>query len=206
MVYICIPTTKERRSRLSVCLDAIRENANYSDYCIMIYENDGMGCVAATRKMLKDLGNNLVLVLNDDMLGQADFLRISVEFYNSEFPNNDGLCALNDGVQDISNIDNYVASVQFAPADLLYKYIYSGYFHYFNDNELADIFRSKDKFSIVYNSKIDHVHHGFKHDLNLLDLTYMKTQEHYEEDEKLYMLRKQKSNNFTDLSQIEGNY
>ena len=204
MVYICIPTTKERRPRLKECIDSIRDTANYSDYSIVVYENFQEGCQVAVRKMISGLGDSLCVIINDDMTAEQDFLKNAVEAYKCTFPNNDGLGSLNE-----KTLCNQIAIIQMAPASLLYNYIYKGYVHYGADDELAQIFQKKDKFLVIENSIINHIHPLYDKKNkrpDLLDETYNSSRERlFEKDRALFVERKKLSYGFTDLTKIELN-
>ena len=203
MIYVCIPTTKERRTRLNSCIMSIKDNAGISNYSIVTYENYKEGCQVAVRKMISGLGNRLVIVLNDDMIAGEDFLKNAIKEYLNTFPEMDGLGSLNEG-----NMFENVAIVQMAPAKLLYDYLYKGYFHYRADNEIAEIFKNKGKFLPIKSALIDHVHPDYNPEKmpELNDDTYKNSRNKlWKKDKEMYKKRKEDSKNFTDLSKIEMN-
>jgi hypothetical protein len=204
MVYVCIPTTRERKKRLDDCISAIRSNAGYSNYSIVVYENIGEGYQVAVRKMVSGLGDSLVMVINDDMIVENNFLINSYSAYVEKFPNMDGLGSLND-----NNMYVNVAIVPFAPASILYNYIYSGYTHYGGDPELAQIFISKNRFLPIHDAIINHIHPFYDKSNkrpDIVDETYKSTKEKFwDKDNNLFLERRKASKKYSDLSLIELN-
>lgn len=178
MITVVIPTTKERRSRLEECLNAVRDNSNYP-HSILIYEGNDGGYVNAVHRMIEDI-NGLVCVIGDDMIPQKDWLKHLVEAYD------DNLVYPDDGIQHKN-----MATVFLCNADYLRKYLHKGYSHLFSDTELTEVSRILGKLKYVPESKVIHNHYitGAP-----MDNTYLSQNETKDKDEALFNERK--SNNF----------
>lgn len=183
IVYVCIPTTAERRKTLDTAIASIRENK--FPHAILIYENQDGGCAIATHNMLKGI-NGLVFILNDDMTIGNNCIEILYKKYKEVFPNNDGL------IQPYDNFNKgKVAVSAFCHSDIIKKYLHKGYKHKYSDTELTEVMKIKGKY--LYLPEADMFHHH-EMDKSKYDNTYKIMEDTSIIDKELYLKRKQ--NNF----------
>ncbi len=185
MIYICVPTTQERRPRLAKLVDSVRKS-DYPNTTLVIHEGNHPGCVESVHALLEGV-NGLVWMLSDDNEVYTDTLSKLYEAYAKAFPNNDGLVQPHDPIQ--------AGQLPVAPlchSNIYKKYFYKGYTHNFSDNELKDILVEQGKYLYVPEAKIEHWH--VSRDASLQDATYKSNQDTYEKDRELYITRKK--NNF----------
>lgn len=187
MIYVLIPTTKERRERLQKCIDAVRNSVIDHPITICVYENTDGGCVKAEHKMLEGI-TGLAFILNDDMVVEPDCIQTLLDHYE------DGL--LLQPFEDIHKGD--LAVSPFAHTDFLKKYIYPGYVHNYNDTELTEVAQMLGKYKKIEKAVIHHEHftRGAKK-----DQTYEATQSHFAKDRDLFISRK-KNNFFLDIKSL----
>lgn len=194
MIKVCIPTTAGRRQRLLECVRAVSENSNYP-HEIVIFENSLGGWVMAVREMIKDLGEDPVVVIGDDTLPQPDWLKILVSAYGAKFPNKEGLAQPDDGSHK-----GRIASYPMATPKYLLKWLYSGYKHNYADKELRNVALSRGEYLWVPESKVIHRH--FEKHPELYDDTYALQKNTRDEDRALYHQRDLVSNHYQDLEAI----
>jgi GT2 family glycosyltransferase len=174
MIKILIPTTKERRTRLNDCLNAVRDNSNYK-HSILIYEGNDGGYVNAVHKMLEGI-SGLVCVIGDDMIPQKDWLKYLAEAYN------DNLVFPDDGISN-----GKLATAFLCDADYLRKYLHKGYSHLYSDKELTEVSRLLGKLKYVPESKVIHNHWSTG---SVKDQTYLSQDETRYKDRELFKSRK----------------
>lgn len=178
MITIVIPTTKERRERLQLTVEAIRNNSNYP-HRILIYENEDGGWVKAALNAIDGISGPICF-MSDDMIPQKDWLKLLMDKYDNNFVYPD------DGINNGS-----VATVQLCDADYFRKYMFPEYHHNFGDTELTEIARIQGKLIYVPESKI--IHNHWTKGANR-DNTYLTQVPYFEHDKNLFNSRK--SNNF----------
>lgn len=194
MIKVCIPTTPERRQRLLDCVRAVQENSNYP-HELVVFENLLGGWVGAVRGMIKDLGEDPVVVIGDDTIPQSDWLKILVSAYAERFPNNDGLAQPDDGSHK-----GRIASYPMATPQFLLRWIYSGYKHNYADKELKNVAQSRGLYLWVPESKVVHRHYEVHPEL--YDSTYALQQKTRSGDQALYSQRSRVSSNYQNLEAI----
>ncbi|MFA6158882.1 MAG: hypothetical protein WC763_04670 [Candidatus Paceibacterota bacterium] len=188
IVYVCIPTTRERRARLQTCIDHIR--VNDFPHVIVLYENQDGGCVAAEHNMLQGI-EGLVFLLNDDMEIAPDCIRRLYEAYRKN-------------AEEMSNVDDFekplmlqpfeqihkgrLAVSPFCHSSVLKKYVFKGYNHNFNDTELTEVVRAEGRYVFVPEATMVH-RHGTEEN-GLMDETYRMTSATYRKDRALFHERK----------------
>ena len=183
MIYILIPSTKERRDRLAKCIEAIKQDQKYPT-AIVTYENeDGctdVGWVKALHKLLDGIKDDqLVFVLGDDALVSPGCIQRLYEGYTALPQDEEWL------LQPYEQFHKgELATFPFCKAGLLKKYVHRGYKHLYSDTELTLIMKAKNRYGIVKEAKVDHQH--FLNDARLLDDTYRATQKFHDEDAKLF--------------------
>jgi hypothetical protein len=182
-VYICIPTTKERRPRLEKCIESIHENAGYP-HVICTYENFQEGFIGPIHKILSGLKpDTLVWCIGDDtIVSMPNTLDLLVKLFNHRFPNKDGVIEPDDGIQC-----GQIAVMPFCTAYTMAKYTFKGYFLNYADNEFTQILRSKGLYAYVPEIKVDHQHWVNKK--APLDETYKHSQSKFQADQELFMQR-----------------
>lgn len=184
MIYIVIPTTKQRRERLKKVIDALRESD--VPHTICIYENLDGGYVKAVHNALEGI-DGIVWILNDDMVPKPDCLKFLWNAYRQSFAENDGIA------QPFEQFHGgNLAVCPFGHSKVLKQYMHQGYKHHYVDTELTLVMKQKGKYLEVPEAFVDHQH--YIADSSLLDETYNLTRGGYKEDEALFI--KRKSNNF----------
>lgn len=182
MIYILIPSTKERRYRLEKCIDAVKKNTKYP-LTICTYENErdckDVGWVKAVHKLLDGIKDDqLVFILGDDAIVAPDCIdRLADAYYN--LPKGDYI------LQPYEEFHKgELATFPFTTAGILKKYIHKGYKHLWSDTELTLVTKYLKMYGIVKEAKVDHQH--FLTNPNLMDKTYEATQALNDEDRALF--------------------
>lgn len=183
MIYIAIPSTKERRNRLEKCIEAIKLNTKYP-VAICTYENEerckDIGWVKAVHKLLEGI-NGLVFILGDDAIIEPNCIEKLYEEY-IKLPNKEEWL-----LQPYEQINKgELATFPFAHSDILKTYISKEYNHNFSDTELTEVMKKKGRYLPVLEAKVYHEHFtvGAK-----LDETYKKTTDLLEKDRLTFQRR-----------------
>lgn len=195
MIKVCIPTTPGRRVRLLECVKAVQDNSNYP-HELVVFENQLGGWVAAVRQMIKDLGNDPVVVIGDDVLPQPDWLKILVAAYQGKFPNQEGLVQPDDGRHR-----GRIASYPMATPQYLLRWLYSGYIHNYADKELKKVSEAQGRYLWVPEAKTIHMH--FEVYPELYDDTYALWKVTEPKDRKLFYEREAASKNYQNPEAID---
>lgn len=196
-VSIVIPTLG-REDSLNKLLEAIKSNANYENYEIIVekdsFENRQGVCKTFNNGVKKSTGE-LIMFLGNDCLPQKNFLVHAVRQMSKSFENLDGMIALKtifkaeDGYKEFigENSSHFLISKKLLPYfnNEFFNPIYN---HYFSDNELAERCIAINKFAISNYSIIMHNNpsHSFnvKHDaISQIALSF------YEDDKKVFVKR-----------------
>jgi len=191
MIYVIIPSTKERRPRLEKCIAALKLNTKYP-ISICTYENEegctDVGWVKAVHKMLEGI-NGLVFILGDDAIVAPNCIAKLYEAYMRlpEKERSEWLLQPNEQFHK-----GQLATFPFCHSDVLKKYIYKGYNHLYSDTELTCVMINKKRYGYVSAAIVTHEH--FLQDGKLLDETYRNTQKFWTEDKVLFIIRQK--NNF----------
>lgn len=183
-VYICIPTTKERRERLAKCVDSIHELAGYP-HIIVTYENYQEGFITPIHKILGGLRDDtLVWCIGDDtVLIEPDTVKRLVTMFYKAFPEGDGVINPNDGIQN-----GQIITMPLCTAYTMRKYTFKGYFLNYADNEFTDVMNAQRKYGYVPNIHVDHQH--WVNGKAKKDATYEHAGTKFEADRLLYEARK----------------
>jgi len=176
------------------CVKAVQQNSNYP-HELVIFENLLGGWVRAVREMIKDLGEDPIVVIGDDTLPQPDWLKILVESYKERFPRNDGLAQPDDGLHR-----GRIASYPMATPRFLQRWIYSGYKHNYADKELRNVAQTKGMYLWVAESKVVHLDRNVRPEL--YDDTYALQEKTRSEDQVLYKQRSLASNQYQNWETI----
>jgi hypothetical protein len=189
IVHILIPTTEERRERLSKCVASIHENAGFP-HIISTYENYREGFVKPCYLLLKDLKEDtLVWCIGDDtILAEKDTLKRLVDAYRACYPNNDGVVQPNDGIQGGNIITMPLCSAK----TMIEKGIHLDFFLNFCDNIFTEIMRKENKYTYLPDINVDHQH--FSQRKSPLDETYAYANTQYDKDRETYFIIKKKLN------------
>lgn len=182
MIYICIPTTKERREQTDRLIASIRENTEMQ-HSIITYENWDGGWVPAVHNMLDGI-DGFVVLLGSDTMVEKGWLEILWKGFCETFPNKDGLA------QPYDSINNGgLCQHPLGHSSTIKKYLSKEYIHNFSDNEMTERLIADRKYLYVPESKIKHLHWVNKQ--AKVDETYKKIMESYEQDRATYIRRKQ---------------
>lgn len=179
--YVVIVTTPERRSRLDLCIAALRRST--VPFVLVVYENNDGGCVIATRKAVAGIIGE-VFLLNDDMIVEPECLEKLRDKFAEEV-------LLGSEYSVLQPSDNYhpngeIATAPYLHSDTLKSALCLGYNHYFWDMELAIRARRDGCYCFVPGAKLDHQHvtKGFPD-----DETYRTTNLNWAHDEALFKAR-----------------
>ena len=181
-ITILIPTTPERRERLSTCVKALYENSDHP-FTLMTYENN-IGWVGAVLHMLSLLNaTDIVCIINDDCIPQKGWLKTMVEEYFSAFSDGIGLAQPNDGIMNGS-----VATLPMGQVGYLEKNICSEYKSYYADTELTENAVRDGKYIYVDTAVIEHHHWSVSKGFH--DATYASQEVNLQHDMDLYSKRR----------------
>ncbi len=189
MIYILIPTTKDRRPRLKELLASIEEHTQNVQHCVVIYENADGGWVKAIHNALQGI-NGYVVVLGSDTVVEKDWLWNLWNTFITAFPKGDG------AAEPFNELHGEkLCQHPLAHTDTIRKYLHEGYIHNFSDNEFTERLRSEGKLIFVPSAKIQHNH--VNNGKAPMDETYkiVLNTDNYEHDSKLFS--KRKATNFT---------
>lgn len=191
MIYIIIPTTKERRERLARCLEALKQNTKYP-MCIVTYENEAgctdVGLVPAVHKMIEGI-DGLMIMYNDDAIAEPDFVEKLYEAY-LEKPEGERDEWMFSPWENFHHGNN--AAFPLCHSNVIKKYLYKGYNHLFSDIELTAVMKKIGRYQPVLEAKAHHDH--FIRNNDLIDETYKASQSFVDKDQELY--HKRLANNF----------
>ncbi len=185
MIFILIPTTKERRPRLKELIDSIHENTQGIDYSIVTFENH-IGWVRAHRSMLNRI-NGYCVLLADDLIVKENWLQNLWNSFVDAFPAGDGIAEPFNEIHG-PNLSQH----PLGRSDTILKYLHKGYIHNYSDNEFTDRARADGKLIYVPTAIIEHKH--WTNGKAQRDETYLSQLKSLEHDKELYESRKR--NNF----------
>jgi hypothetical protein len=152
-IHILIPTTFERRQRLSHCIDSIHRNAGYP-HIISTYENYREGFVKPCHRLLRDLKpETMVWCIGDDtILSQPDTLRRLMGVFE-ECPS-DIVLQPDDGIHH-----GRIITMPFCAAGtMLENGIHLEFFLNFCDNVFTEIMVKKRKYVYCPEIRVEHQH------------------------------------------------
>lgn len=182
MLTVCIPTTAERRQRLAKCIESLHKYAGVP-FQVLTYENYQEGFVLPIHKMLATLkdGTPVWCIGDDTILIEPDTIKRLFE----EWMIGGADCVVNpnDGIQN-----GTIITMPFCSALTMRKYTYTGYFLNYADNEFTEIMRSEGRYIYRSDIHVDHQHHV--NGKAPVDGTYSYALTKFDDDRKLYQLRK----------------
>lgn len=152
MIYICIPTTPERRGRLKELLASIEKHTENVPHCVVTYENDRGGWVPAVYDMLDGIDGYVVLLGSDVVVEKDWLLNLSVAYFRA-FPNDDGVAEPFNELHGPT-----LCQHPFAHSRTIKKYLDPRFVHFFSDNWFTDQARRDGKLIYVPEAKIEHKH------------------------------------------------
>ena len=182
MLYILIPSTKERRERRQKLLDSIYAQKTTHPFVVCIYESEGEGWAIGLKKMIEGI-NDTVWLLSDDWVLEENCIEELMNHYNEKFPFKDGM------VQPNGHMEGGMGWCPVVPSNVLPS-ILDGYIHY-ADYEIQDYFKKVGRWSIARKAKVNHEHYSFNKDLE--DETYRRHKENStDHDMNIYQARRSK--------------
>lgn len=196
-VSICIPTLG-RPEKLNRLLKAIKTNAKYSNYEIIVktdqWPPNNLGAPKMLTRCVAESTGDFVMFLGNDVVPQHAFLREAVWEMQRRFPEMDGMIGLNDGYWKKEHVaPHWMASKKLLPY-LDGEFFHTGYNHTGCDNELMARVEMIGKYAWAENAKIFHDHPmmaGSKADMDEL-YAQAYTGPRHDADNKLYLERSKK--------------
>jgi GT2 family glycosyltransferase len=151
MIYICIPTTPERRSRTEGLVKSIQENTSIP--CVVcVYENNDGGWVPAVYNMLENI-DGIVWLLGSDTIVEKGAVETLYNRFIETFPEQDGVCEpFNEMHED------RLSQHPFAHTRTIRKYLDKRFVHWYSDNWFTIQAKRDNKFLYVPEAKIQHNH------------------------------------------------
>ena len=152
MIYICIPTTKDRRPRLKELLASIEEHTQDIAHCVVYYENWDGGWVPAVHNMLDGI-NGFVVLLGSDVVVGPGWLSTLWKRFTEVFPLRDGAAQPYDEING-----GQLCQHPLAHSDTIKQYLHKGYIHNFSDNDMTECLLRDGKYLYVPEAIIEHKH------------------------------------------------
>ncbi len=160
MVSIVIPTLG-REEKLKRLLKAIKENADYDNYEVIVKQDHfpprNLGVPKILKMGVDESHGDLVMYLGNDCIPKPGFLREAVFTMIREFPEMDGLVGLNDGYWEGEFATHWLASKKLLPM-LDGEFFNCDYFHTGCDNELTERCRKAGKYVWAPKAEVFHDH------------------------------------------------
>ena len=128
MIYICIPTTPERRERLAELVQSIHENTKDMKYSIVVYENEDGGWVKAVHNMLQGIDGYVVLLGSDTVVTKYWLSNLWRGFW-AAFPCGDGVAQPHDDINK-----GRLAQHPLGHSKTILKYLDTDFIHNFSDD------------------------------------------------------------------------
>lgn len=184
-VYICIPTTSERKERLATCIESIHKNAGYP-HVICTYENYREGFIQPILRILAGLKpDQLVWCIGDDtLLVERDTLKRLVDAYKPDHVINP-----DDGIQH-----GAIITMPLSSAITMRFGTYAGYFLNYADLEFTAVMTCLGRYIYLPEVKVQHSH--WRNQKAIRDDTYAFADEIAKIDLELF--NKRKETNFKD--------
>jgi len=152
VIHVLIPTTSERRPRLAECVKALRKST--VPFQLHVFENEGMGWVAASRAMLADLKPGTpAFLMGDDMLVAPDTLAHLYQAWVEKLKGGNGICQPWEKYHG-----GELAVCPFGAAGYVLALMHPGYFHLYGDAEMTVVAKARGEYVAVPEAKLDHRH------------------------------------------------
>ena len=179
MIYVLFPSTPERKERLAVAMESIRNSICDQEIEIKVDISEGEGANKPTLRLINSV-DGLVICLGDDSTVEPDTIQKLYNAYIREFPDQDGMCSP-------PNCDNFLAH-----SNTMRKYWHPDYIHLYADRDFFDTMTFKKKVFRVLDAVIHHNH--YTKNATLDDDTYRFGEKNREADRILY--EKRRARNF----------
>lgn len=197
LVSICIPTLG-RPEKLHRLINAIKENAGYSNYEIVV-KADGMppnnaGAPKVFKRAVDESKGELVMFLGNDVIPKKDFLKEAVWEMARRFPELDGMVGLNDNYWQENHVaPHFLISKKLLPY-LEGEFFHTGYNHTGCDNELRARVEMIGKYTFGKKAEIFHDHPMMAGNRDQMDYFYEQAYSgpRHDADDKLYAERAKK--------------
>ena len=188
MIYVCVPTTEERRPRLQKLIDSVRKS-DYPNLTLVIHEGKHPGCVESIHALVEGLGDNTMCMwLSDDNTIEPDTISRLWEAHQKTFEGAWGYAQSYNEIQGATLI-----TAGLCQAGMVKRYFYKGYIHNYSDNEFTEVVDSLCMHVYVPEAIVHHEHvSAMRPDLQ--DETYESNQMSKEQDRQLWL--KRKANNY----------
>lgn len=160
-VSICIPTLG-RPEKLHRLIEAIKANAGYRNYEIIVKADEpipnNIGAPKMLKKCVEASTGELVMFLGNDTVPEQDFVGEAVFQMIRKFPELDGMVGLNDGYWKEGDVaTHWLASKKLLPY-LDGEFFHTGYNHVGCDNELQGRCEAMGKYAWAERAKLYHDH------------------------------------------------
>jgi len=173
MIYILIPTTKERKERLAFCLEAVYKSKCKEPFTVCVYENSDGGWVKALWKMIEGI-NGLIFNIGDDVIIGPECIQKLFDSYKDGF-----LLQPYDQIQQ-----GKICTNPFCHSDIIKEFLYDGYVHNFADTEMTERIKKLGRYLYVPEAITHHYH--FTENKDLMDNTYKASQKYFKQDSELF--------------------
>ena len=183
MIYVLIPSTPERKDRLALAVASIKASVCTQPIEIVIEISEGEGANKPFYRMLQKV-DGLVFNFGDDASVASDFIQKLYDAYVENFPDQDGVCAADDGINDPRAISGFAL----AHSKTWLENFNPEYVHLFADREWTAIMKNKNRYCPVLTAKAYH-HHYTKESHIKFDKTYQWAESHQQEDAELFNKR-----------------
>ena len=185
MIYIVIPTTKERRPQTDRLLASIREHTKV-EHSVVLYENSDGGWVVALRKVLAGI-NGLAFLVGCDCVVHDGWDIALIEGYLKAYPNGEGV------VEPYNELHHgKLCQHPFGHTEVLLQYLDPDFIHNFSDNWMTERLNEKGLYTYIPESKIEHMHHVNKK--AEMDETYKTVNASYAKDAETYQRKTREYN------------
>jgi cellulose synthase/poly-beta-1,6-N-acetylglucosamine synthase-like glycosyltransferase len=181
MIYICVPTTKERRPKLEKLIESVRQS-DYPNLTLVIHEGIHPGCNESLHSFMWGI-KGLMFLLSDDNEVYPDTISILYDAYLKNFPQDDGCVSPYNEFQGGDLI-----TAAFCRAETWCKYTFKGYIHNYSDNEFTEVLKSMDKHVYVPEARL--IHNHWTNGKAEFDETYKSNNTTSERDRQLFIQRK----------------
>lgn len=187
-VSVIIPVIRPKSVKL--CIEAIKKNADYSNYEIITEEdNKRIGVTRMVKNLVSKTTGDLIMYLGDDTLPEPGFMKEAVRAM-SYLPDGWGMVALNDGRQIVTEGSHFLIDRRMLSL-IGGEIFHTGYRHCFCDSELSLRAKLLKRYAYATNAKIKH-NHPLLNDKIKWDTDYQRvySKEWLEVDNQLFLERK----------------
>lgn len=201
LVSICIPHIG-RHEKLNRLLKAIKENAGYDNYEIIVEEDkpipNNEGCPKVLKRCVERSKGEHILFLGNDCVPEKNFLQEAVFQMYRKFPEGDGMVGLND---QYWNGDEGHVSTHFLISKKLLPHLDRNeifdteFFHRGVDNLLQGQCENLGKYTWAKKAKIFHDHpinNGFTEKMDEIHEMIYSDNERNRQDHELYQIKSKK--------------